>query len=230
MKKIKITTPENIEVEYTLADAGSRCAAAVIDFLIQGVFVLLILIAMFIIYYFSPDFWGKYYGWIVGISLLLYGLITYGYFIVMELAGNGQTIGKKALKLRTIRNNGQSITLKHSAIRNLFKVFIDIFGIGLIIIFFTREHKRLGDYAASTIVISEASEKAPVSLDDLQDANQNFSYYLSAEEQELLRDYFKRKNEMDNNEGIREKLRLYFNKKFEAEGDFSEWKEFINKI
>ncbi|MFL0248448.1 RDD family protein [Candidatus Clostridium stratigraminis] len=230
MKKIKITTPENIEVEYTLADVGSRTAAAVIDFLIQGMFILLILIAMFIIYYFSPDFWEKYYGWIAGISLLLYGLITYGYFIVMELSGNGQTIGKKALKLRTIRNNGQSITLKHSAIRNLFKVFIDILGIGLIVIFFTREHKRLGDYAASTLVISEGSEKAPVSLDELQNANKNFSYYLSAEEQELLRDYFKRKNEMDNNEGIREKLRLYFNEKFEAQGEFNEWKEFIDKI
>lgn len=228
MKKIKITTPENIEVEYTLADAGSRTAAAVIDFLIQGVFILLILIAILIIYYFSPDFWEKYYGWIIGVSLLLYGLITYGYFIVMELAGNGQTIGKKVLKLRTIRNNGQSITLKHSAIRNLFKVFIDIFGIGLMIIFFTKEHKRLGDYAASTIVISEANEIAPVSLEELE--NNNFRYYLTVEEQELLREYFMRKYEMDNYEGIREKLRLYFNEKFKIEGNFSDLREFINKI
>lgn len=228
MKKIKITTPENIEVEYTLADSGSRTAAAVIDFLIQGVFILLILIAILIIYYFSPDFWEKYYGWIIGVSLLLYGLITYGYFIVMELAGNGQTIGKKVLKLRTIRNNGQSITLKHSAIRNLFKVFIDIFGIGLMIIFFTKEHKRLGDYAASTIVISEANEIAPVSLEELE--NNNFRYYLTVEEQELLREYFMRKYEMDNYEGIREKLRLYFNEKFKIEGNFSDLREFINKI
>ena len=37
MKKIKITTPENIEVEYNLADIGSRTAAMVIDYLIQAI-------------------------------------------------------------------------------------------------------------------------------------------------------------------------------------------------
>jgi uncharacterized RDD family membrane protein YckC len=230
MNKIKITTPENIEVEYTLADIGSRTAAAIVDSLIQGLFLLVLLIIMVAMNYFSPIFWERYYGWIEGISLLIYGLITYGYFIVMELSGNGQTIGKKVLKLRAIRNNGQPLTLKHSAIRNLFRVFIDILGIGTIMIFFTKEHKRLGDFAASTIVISEASEKAPVTLEELQNANGNFSYYISTEEQELLRDYFKRKHEMDIFEGLREKLRLYFTRKFEAEGNLEEWKDFIYKI
>lgn len=230
MNKIKITTPENIEVEYTLADIGSRTAAAIIDSLIQGLFLLVLLIVMVAMNYFSPIFWERYYGWIEGISLLIYGLITYGYFIVMELSGNGQTIGKKVLKLRAIRNNGQPLTLKHSAIRNLFRVFIDILGIGTIMIFFTKDHKRLGDFAASTIVISEASEKAPVTLEELQNANENYSYYISTEEQELLRDYFKRKHEMDKYEELREELRLHFIRKFEAEGNLEEWKDFIYKI
>lgn len=230
MKKIKITTPENIEVEYTLADIGSRSAAVIIDSLIQGLFIVILLIAMGIIEYFSPKFWEMYYGWVAGVSLLVYGLITYGYFIAMELGNNGQTIGKKALKLRAIRNNGQPLTLKHSAIRNLFRVFIDMIGIGPIMIFFTKEHRRLGDYAASTIVISEANEDIPVTLEELEKSNENFSYYISKDEQELLRDYFKRKYEMEDYEQLREKLKLHFTKKFETNGDLQGWKEFLEKI
>lgn len=230
MKKIRITTPENIEVEYTLADIGSRSAAAIIDFLVQGIFIIILLIAMGIIAYFSPEFWETYYGWVVGISLLIYGLITYGYFIAMELSSNGQTIGKKALKLRAIRNNGQPLTLKHSAIRNLFRVFIDMLGIGPIMIFFTKEKRRLGDYAASTIVILEASEEIPITLEELEKFNENFSYYISKEEQELLRDYFKRKNEIDNCEQLREKLKLYFSKKFESSGEPQGLREFLDEI
>lgn len=230
MNKIKITTPENIEIEYTLADIGSRSAAAIIDSVIQCLLILILLIGMAIIEYFSPNFWEKNYGWIVGISLLIYGLITYGYFICMELSSNGQTIGKKVLRLRAIRNNGQSLTLKHSAIRSLFRVFIDILGIGAIMIFFTSEHRRLGDYAASTIVISEASEEMPITLEELQKSNENFSYYISKEEQELLRDYFQRKYEMDNYEQLREELKLHFTKKFDTNGNLEGFKEFLDKI
>jgi len=70
MKKIRITTPENIEVEYTLADLGSRTAAAVIDMAIQGITIMLIAIAAFLILNFSETFLDEYYGWIIGISII----------------------------------------------------------------------------------------------------------------------------------------------------------------
>lgn len=230
MKNIKITTPENIDVEYTLADIGSRTAAAIIDSLIQGLFILGLLIALGLLEYFSPTFWQKYQGWIAGIAILLYGIITYGYFIAMELSSNGQTVGKKILKLRAIRSNGQPITLRHSAIRNLFRVFIDVLGVGTVMIFFTKEHRRLGDFAASTIVVSEQVKTRPVTLEDLQRTNENFDYYISKEEQELLRAYFERKAEISDNSRLREELKKHFTKKFEDLGNVSQWQEFIDKI
>lgn len=230
MKKIKITTPENIEVEYILANVASRTAAAVIDMLIQFGILLILGIALLLMWRYSPSFMEKYYGWIIGISILIFTLISYGYFVFMELSMNGQTLGKKVLKLRTIRNNGQPITLKHSSLRNLFRVFIDIIGIGIIFIFFSKDHKRLGDYVASTIVVIEESKSAPITLENLQNSNDNFNYYMSKEEQQLVRDYFERKDKMENYSEISKELRIYFIKKFEAIGVLQDFEGFINQL
>lgn len=230
MKKIRITTPENIEVEYTLADVGSRTAAVVIDTLIQSIILILLLVALVLIRYFSPRFWEGYYGWIIGVSLIVSALIIYGYFIVMELNNNGQTLGKKVMKLRTIRTNGQSITLKHSAIRNLFRLFVDMLGIGVFFIFFNKQHKRVGDMAASTIVIAEDDKARPVTLEDLQKSNSNFEYYISKEEQELIRDYLERKNKMEDCERLQEELKKHFRSKFDALGILSDFQNFIDSL
>lgn len=230
MKKINIITPENIEVEYKLADLTSRTGAAAIDMLLQGLLLVILGIGIFLIAYFSPEFWEDYYGWIIGIALILFSLISYGYFIVMELTMNGQTLGKKLLKLRAIRNNGEPITLKHSAIRNLFRVFLDVFGLGVMFIFFSKEHKRIGDFAAATIVVLEENKTSPITLESLQNHNDFINYYLSEEEQELLREYFKRKDSLENFEELRRELKAYFSKKFEALGKLEEVEELISSL
>lgn len=230
MNKVKITTPENIEVEYTLADIGSRTAAAIIDTLIQTLISIVLVIVLVVIRYELTKFWYKYYGWIIGITLIIYTAITYGYFIVMEMKMNGRTFGKKVLKLRTIRNNGQPITLKHSAIRNLFRILVDFYGVGIVMMFFSKQHKRLGDLLASTMVVIEENTVRLVSLDSLQKFNELSNYYISKEEQELLREYFERKNEMTNNSHLKEELKLHFTKKFEELGILDEWQGFIDEL
>lgn len=230
MKKIKITTPENIEVEYNLAGLGSRTAAAIIDTLIQLLFMILLGIGLYLIARYSHDFWNKYYGWIIGIAIIIFALISYGYFILMELSSNGQTLGKKVLKIRTIKNNGQPIAIKESAVRNLFRVFIDVFGIGVVFMFFSKEYKRLGDYAASTIVVVENERQVPVTLENLTRKSEYYDYYLSKEEQDILRDYYNRKAEMEDYSNIREELKAYFTKKFEDLKVLDEFQNFINEL
>jgi uncharacterized RDD family membrane protein YckC len=230
MKKIIITTPENIDIEYTLADIGSRVAAAFIDTLLQIVFYILLVIAMLLIHNFAPTFWYDYYGWLIGGALLIYAIISYGYFIIMELKMNGRTLGKKAMKLRTIRNNGQPITFKHSAIRNLVKIFLDLYGIGIVFIFLTKNHKRIGDFAASTIVVIEKTKAIPITLDSLEKANKNFDYYLTCEEQGLLQDYLIRKDDLEDPSTIKDELGLYLTNKFEKLGMLKEWESFIDQI
>lgn len=230
MKKIKIITPENIEIEYTLADLGSRMAAAVIDTLIKDLIILVIIIGLLISLYYAPDFWEENYGWIIGISLIVFALISYGYFLVAELKMNGRTPGKRILKLRTIRNNGEPITFKHSALRNLFKVFIDSYGIGVALIYLHKDHKRIGDFVASTMVIAEEEKTAPITLESIQKANEQLSYYITPEENRLIRDYFERKNTMDDYYKTQQSLKEYFAKKFESLGILEEGQDFINRI
>jgi len=230
MKKIKITTPENIEVEYTLAGLGSRTGAALIDMAIQGVMFIILGIALLLIGYFSQEFFKQYYGWIIGVTLLVYALISYGYFIAMELNMNGMTPGKKAFKIRTIRNNGQPITLKHSALRNLFRVFIDIFGVGTVLIFLTKEHKRLGDFVASTIVVTEENKTRPITLEGLQIISEHHRYQMSEEENEILREYGMRRHSMENCNYLKDELKKHFNKKFGTQINSSEWDTFIDEL
>lgn len=230
MKKIRITTPENIEIEYSLADIGSRTAAAVIDYLIQSSILFLIVMINIAVIIASSEFWVENYGWFIGISTILYTLISYGYFIYTEVNMNGMTLGKKKMKIRVIRENGQPITLTHSALRNFFKVFIDSIGIGLIMIFFSKKHKRLGDIVASTIVVVEENSAKPITLNDLANPIDSLQYYLTKEEYELVKEYFERRASLEEVEPLRQELKQYFAQKFYAQGTLNEWQNFINSI
>lgn len=230
MKKIIITTPENIEVEYNLANIGSRTAAFVVDTLLQTAIMILLAIPITIVCIIYKDLWINYYGWVIGAAIILITLITYGYYIFCEIKMNGRTFGKKLLKIRAIRNNGEPINIKHSAIRNLFKVIIDSIGIGIVLIFFTKENKRIGDFAASTIVISENTKTKPSSLDNLSKIKENFEHYLTKDECELLREYYRRKDSLEDSLILRNCIKSYFYNKFNNLGVINEWQEFINEL
>ncbi len=230
MKKIKITTPDNIEVEYSLANIGSRMAATGIDSIIIYLTIFLLILGIMIIVSWVPEFWDEFNGWILALIVAANGIINYGYYMIAELIMNGQTPGKRLLGLRTIRSNGQPITFKHSAIRNLFKVIIDSYGVGVLMIFLTKDHKRIGDILASTMVVIEDKKQAPVTLQDLTGDKDKYSYYLSQEENDLLQEYYRRKGEMKDYSLLQQSIREYFTEKFQDEDTLDQWKEFIDKI
>lgn len=58
--KIKIITPENIELEYSLANLGSRAAAFIIDSIIEGLIFSILLLILFCIYKINEPF-GKHF-------------------------------------------------------------------------------------------------------------------------------------------------------------------------
>lgn len=216
MKTIKITTPENIEVEYTLAALGSRTAAAGIDILIQLALIGAIILIVLLMGLTPAELYDKYKSWAVAISLILIFIINYGYFIIFEMIMNGKTPGKKIFGLRTIRNNGQPIAFKHSVIRNLLRI-IDTYGVGVILIFFTELNKRLGDYLASTIVVIEEKREEIYNI-RLENERTNYKYSLTQEEAQLLREYFTRKESLGEKAiEIGRELGEYFIEKYNIE-------------
>lgn len=225
MSTVKITTPENIEIEYKLAALGSRTAAAAIDVLIQLTLIGLILIIVLLLGFTPSDLYNEYKSWVVAISLLLIFFINYGYFIIFEMIMNGKTLGKKIFGLRTIRANGQPIGFKHSVIRNLFRMIIDNYGIGIILIFFTKAHKRLGDYLGSTIVIIE-EKKEPLYTIRFGNENTNYKFSLTLEEKDILKDYFMRKDSLGEwADSLEKELGEYFIEKYHIE-----WNNSYNKL
>jgi uncharacterized membrane protein SpoIIM required for sporulation/uncharacterized RDD family membrane protein YckC len=164
---IDVETPELVVLSYQVAGVGSRMAAALVDYLVLA--VLLFGLSVLAVAFFGPS--GRLLptagaAWALG-ALLLGNLVAFwGYFVVAETLFDGQSIGKRAFRLRVVRDGGLPITFAASATRNLVR-FIDaqpgvFYGVGLASLFVSKLGKRLGDFAAGTIVVQEGLVAAPV--------------------------------------------------------------------
>ena len=156
-----IETPENISFDYQVAGIGSRFLAVIVDTLIQGTLYLFIVVVFVLVEAVlgtateaNPIFVPQ---WIPGIILIVtLFVIQFGYFIIFEITLGGRTPGKELAGLRVIKENGQPLTALDSIIRNLVRI-IDFlpfgYGVGVITMFFNARAKRLGDFAAGTLVV-----------------------------------------------------------------------------
>jgi uncharacterized RDD family membrane protein YckC len=125
-----------------LADTGKRVIAYIIDAVIVGIVVAIIIGITEVLDF--PE-------WLQAIISIV---LAYGYFIYME-GTTGQTLGKRALNIRVINEDGTSINMGTSAIRNILRI-VDMFFfgiVGLILIIVTQKKQRVGDLAARTVVI-----------------------------------------------------------------------------
>ena len=98
---------------------------------------------------------------------LLNFCVFWGYYIVFELAWGGRTPGKRVAKIRIVRADGGPAGASEIVVRNLVRM-IDMlpvgYLIGLITMLANRQARRLGDFAAGTLVVKAGGE---VMLDSL---------------------------------------------------------------
>ncbi|HLS08555.1 RDD family protein [Lentibacillus sp.] len=161
-EQVAVKTPEFVSLNFKLAGLGSRAGAMIIDQLLLTSFnIVTILLLVFVI---QADFTAFLTGSALplAITILLIFIVYWGYFFVCEYFFGGQTLGKKLLGIRVIQDNGHSITLLSSLIRNLLRI-IDMlptaYFVGIVMVFFHSRHKRLGDIVAGTIVVHERQRK-----------------------------------------------------------------------
>jgi hypothetical protein len=125
-------------------------------------------------------------------------LVQFGYFVVCEMALNGQSVGKRIFGLRVIRENGQPIEFWQSLVRGLFRTLLDMMYIGVFFIMLSPKHKRLGDMAAGTIVVSEHyNEEADPALFSEQPYWPNFlpePFLLTPEERQITEEWLARRD------------------------------------
>lgn len=210
-REITIVTPENVPVTYELAGIGSRLLALYLDTLIQAAAIAVVYnAALYHTVRQSLDVgpaiaWVRAQsGWVLAAAIIAAFLVLWGYFVVFEAAWNGQTPGKKAMRLRVVREGGQPIDLTCSAIRNLMR-YVDfmpiLYMVGLLSVFFSPRYKRLGDYAAGTIVVKERrtrlDETAPTRTEPIRSVFEIGSMdLLTPEDLAAVRRFVERRSEL----------------------------------
>jgi uncharacterized RDD family membrane protein YckC len=171
-----IETPERVPLAFALASIGNRFLAVAIDHFIQYFTIFVVAWGMLSLTSVGNPFqesdtqtvFSEMPKWTLAVLIIVVFLLFSGYFIFFEWLWNGQTPGKRLLKLRVIREDGRPITLWEAVARNLLRIFdaipgfaIPIYSIGLVSIFSSRRDQRIGDLFAGTVVIRERTDEAP---------------------------------------------------------------------
>jgi uncharacterized RDD family membrane protein YckC len=153
----EVITSENVPFTYRVAGVGSRFLAWLVDL---GVILVVSLMGAAIA---SVLEMGRQ-GLGLGIVMVWTFVVQWGYFLLFEWLWRGQTPGKRMLGIRVIRLKGTGLSFPQAAVRNLLRVvdglpllIMDLlpllYGVGFLAAVCTREHRRLGDLAAGTLVV-----------------------------------------------------------------------------
>lgn len=156
-------TPERVSLQYDIAGIGSRAAAALIDSVLQYALLLVGVLAIAgaaaVVHAFgdAPDVVDTLF---IALFVLLYFIVITGYFIVFEILWSGQTPGKRIVGVRVLRENGYPIRPLDSVIRNLLRIVDGLpfgYAVGVLTMLTNTRARRLGDFAAGTIVVREGA-------------------------------------------------------------------------
>ena len=160
-----VVTGEAVALDLRIAQLPSRITAAVIDLVVM-VCTLLVILLLLLAAGFDTDDDALF----AGVYVLLIVLVFVGYPLVMETLTRGRTLGKQALGLRVVRDDGGPITFRHALVRALVGLALERPGLflptlgpplGLVVSMFSRTGKRIGDMAAGTVVLQERTARQP---------------------------------------------------------------------
>ena len=142
--------------EKNYASPGSRIVAIVIDTIILGIIGFLLMIPFGLSTAMLALMSGSWNiaMWMIAYVVVLNFIIWIIYFTYFE-GNSGQTIGKKAMHIKVVKNDGKKLTYADALIRTILRVIdgIAFYLIGLIVILVTERKQRIGDMAAGTIVV-----------------------------------------------------------------------------
>jgi len=206
--QVKLSTPESVELEFTLAGIGNRAYALIIDYLIWGVILLVVFFTWAVLSTQIPeDISGlisvRIAPWIFAVTLLVVFFIYVGYFVVFETLWQGQTPGKRFVKIRVIQDSGKPIGIQQATLRALLRPIDDTLSLGALFIIFNAKEKRIGDFVAGTIVVQEERRSHKFVVSDqaqavanqlLEDAN---IAALLPDDFGVIREYLYRRKEME---------------------------------
>jgi len=191
LQELTVGSATGIDVSLPVAGAGARAYAFLIDWCIR----LLLALAWFgvaaLLYNGSLslaaplDNDARWFGAVLAPPLAIYFLYHY----LLELLTRGRTPGKRMAGVRVISRDGSTPSIGALLIRNVFRLIDSLplfYGIGLIAVIATPEHRRIGDVAAGTVLAYEAPAAAAPAAAELATASAAYDAVVAEVVTELL--------------------------------------------
>jgi uncharacterized RDD family membrane protein YckC len=172
----EVVTPEGVPVRFAVALAGDRLGAFVLDLLAIGLVVVAVAIPLVLLAtrgFIEGDL-------VAAVAILALFLVRTFYFAFFELAWQGQTPGKRRLRIRAVEARGGPLTAEAIIARNLtreLELFLPVAALfapealfpgapawsrlaatGWMLVFgflplFNKDRLRVGDLVAGTVVV-----------------------------------------------------------------------------
>jgi uncharacterized RDD family membrane protein YckC len=197
-RDLVVDSVTGVDLTLPVAGAGARCYAFVIDWLIRAILFSAWYGVAALIYNgrwsfaapLSPD--TRWFVFVVAPAAAIYFL----YHIVLEIILHGRTPGKRMAGIHIIARNGSSPSVGALLTRNVFRLVDSLplfYGVGLVATLVTKDHVRIGDMAAGTLL---AYERTDIDL-PRPPANQARDRILSAADAEVANDLLLRWSTLD---------------------------------
>jgi uncharacterized RDD family membrane protein YckC len=148
-----LVTGEAVLLELRLAKLPSRAVAEILDLLVMfGALIVLGLVGGLSGMSDSLDGAAA-----AALGLVVLIAVFVGYPVLFESLSRGRSLGKMAMGLRVVREDGGPIQFRHALVRGLLAIF-EVYPFGVIAVItslLSAKGKRVGDYLAGTVVIRE---------------------------------------------------------------------------
>ncbi len=159
-------TGEAVTIDLRVARLGSRLIAGIVDFSLQLTALMIMAWVAFRIV--APDNDAL----AATVYLLVVITVLVGYPVTAETVWKGRTLGKAAMGLRVVRDDGGPIRFRHALVRGLIGAVVErpgaLLGIPAVIsMLISEKSRRLGDLLAGTVVLQERIPRgtsAPVTM------------------------------------------------------------------
>ncbi len=152
MQTISVLTTQNVSIQYPVASVGDRILAYLLDRLILIVYMVVVIAAIV-----NMGIENVVWLWIVLVAFPIFF-----YHLLFEIFMNGQSPGKRVMRIQVVRLEGTQPTVGDYLLRWIFS-FIDFYilsgALAVIIIAINGKGQRLGDIVAGTSVVKLTAQK-----------------------------------------------------------------------
>ena len=194
-RDLHIRTAEQVGISYEVAGIGNRVLAAFFDVLFIAIIVLglsfIVTRAILPQLNLPPS---ATFTIVAGLVVALYLITPFAYWVVLETFWNGQTLGKRIVGIRVLRDDGSPVGFFAIATRAILRI-LDLVPILLpvdvVLMVASRKAQRLGDLVAGTVVVKARVERDFAKLRTRSDAGATDLTVraLSGESQRLIREF-----------------------------------------